>query len=125
MKKLAVSGAILLCLALAKPSIAEMLTLEVGQTVLLDRYAHFNKNCETTGYVNFDIKPDPKLGKFESKRESFTIARSSHGRCVGDSMSGMAAYYTAGDKLGTDTFTLIRTNRHGKQTELPFTIEIK
>ena len=97
---------------------------QVGETIRIWGWAHFDDNFKTTGFANFKVKGRPKLGAVSIKQEKFTISNSSIEKCIGRKKLGRAVYYTAGSKSGKERFTLVQMKR-SNQSEVSREIKVE
>ena len=80
------AAAVALCLpggpGQAEPILRERIVAP-GQKVMLFSWAHFDKNCVTTGFPKIVPVDQPLHGDLVITREPITITRSSFEKCIG------------------------------------------
>ena len=115
-------------LVLATAASAKDISVRAGQTVEIDGWAHSNTDCKPTGFVSYRVDSAPKLGKVNSRRKGIvlrTVDTDSLKGCIGKSVPGVALFYRAGKTPGEDRFSVVRINRHGRETSIDFRVTVR
>lgn len=98
-----------------------------GQRVEFGKRLAMDTNCKTTGFTQYRLLTKPKLGQFIIRREQILLNQAwSNDRrhCEGRKYPGVATYYQAGRRPGTDEFEVLRIDDDGKSETFKVRIDI-
>ncbi len=103
-------------------------TVKRGETIRVFSWSFFDTTCRKTQIPEVRATQNPKLGRLAKGTAQLKIrhvvdAAQSH--CIGRSVEGAVVNYTAGDKAGTDTFTLSRKRMRGKDARYRISVTVK
>lgn len=98
-----------------------------GQRVEFGKRLAMDTNCKTTGFTQYRLLTKPKLGQFIIRREQILLDQAwsaDRRHCEGRKYPGVATYYQAGRRPGTDEFEVLRIDDDGKSETFKVRIDI-